>query len=48
MDLKKSSITADILHVLNDGKEHTLIEIAEIVEVSRTTLQRHMQSVSYR
>ena len=29
MDLKKSSITADILHVLNDGKIHTLQEIAD-------------------
>ena len=48
MDLKKSSITADILHVLNDGKEHTLIEIAEIVEVSERTVRRHIQSLSYR
>ena len=33
MDLKKSSITADILNVLSDCKIHTLQEIADIVEV---------------
>ena len=42
MDLKKSSITADILHVLSDGKVHTLQEIANIVEVSKKTVYRHM------
>lgn len=48
MDLKKSSITADILHVLHDGKVHTLQEIADEVEVSYCTVQRHIQSLSYR
>ena len=48
MDLKKSSITADILHVLNDGKIHTLQEIADEVEVSKWTVHRHIQSLSYR
>ena len=48
MDLKKSSITADILHVLNDGKVHTLQEIADEVEVCKKTVQRHIQSLSYR
>jgi len=48
MDLRCSSITADILHVLNDGKIHTCREIAEKVEVSLRTVKRHIQSLSYR
>ena len=48
MDLKKSSITADILHVLNDGKIHTLQEIADEVEAHKSTIKRHLQSLSYR
>lgn len=48
MDLKKSSITADILNVLSDCKVHTMQEIAEIVEVSRQTVVKHIQSLSYR
>ena len=48
MDLKKSSITADILNVLSDCKVHTLQEIADIVEVSKWTVQRHIQSLAYR
>ena len=48
MDLKKSSITADILNVLSDCKVHTMQEIAEIVEVSRQTVIKHIQSLSYR
>ena len=48
MDLKKSSITADILSLLSDGKVHTLQEIADEVEVSKITVHRHIQSLSYR
>ena len=48
MDLRKSSITADILHVLNDGKIHTMQQIADEVEVSERTIRRHIQSLSYR
>lgn len=48
MDLRKSSITADILNVLSDGKIHTLQDIAEKVEVCRQTVCRHIQSLSYR
>ena len=48
MDLRASSITADILNVLSDGKKHTMCEIAEIVEVSERTVRRHIQSLSYR
>lgn len=48
MDLKKSSITADILNILSDCKVHTLQEIADEVEVSKMTVRRHIQSLSYR
>lgn len=48
MDMRSSSITADILNVLADGKKHTMQEIAEIVEVSERTVRRHVQSLSYR
>lgn len=48
MDLKKSSITADILNVLVDGEIHTIQEIADTVEVSYSTVKRHIQSLSYR
>ena len=48
LDLKKSSITADILNVLADGKTHTMLEIAQQVEVCQRTVRRHIQSLSYR
>ena len=48
MDLRKSSITADILNVLSDGKVHTFNDIAEKVEVHKNTVYRHIQSLSYR
>ena len=48
MDLKKSSITADILNYLSDCKVHSLQEIADEVEVSKMTVRRHIQSLSYR
>ena len=48
MDLKKSSITADILNVLTDCNVHTIDEIAFKVEVSRSTVKRHINSLSYR
>lgn len=48
MDLRKSSITADILNILSDGKVHKIDDIAELVEVSRSTVKRHIQSLSYR
>ena len=48
VDLRASSITADILNVLSDGKKHTMQEIADVVEVSERTVRRHIQSLSYR
>ena len=48
MDLKKSSITADILSFISDGQVHTMQEIADEIEVSNCTVQRHIQSLSFR
>jgi len=48
MDLKRSSITADILNAISDGKVHTFQQIADEVEVSKKTVYRHIQSLSYR
>lgn len=48
MDLKKSSITADILNILSDCQVHTMQEIADEVEVHRNTVAKHIQSLSYR
>ena len=48
MDLRSSSITADILNFLSDGKLHTYSEIAEEVEVHKNTVYKHIQSLSYR
>ena len=39
MDLRKSSITADILNFISDGKLHTYQEIADEVEVSYSTVR---------
>ena len=48
MDLKASSITADILNILSDGKLHKMQDIANEIEVSRQTVYKHIQSLSYR
>lgn len=48
IDLKSRSITADILNILSDGKVHTMTEISVKVEVSRKTVNKHIQSLSYR
>ncbi len=48
MDLRKSSITADILNILSDCKVHTMQDIADEIEISRKTVVRHIQSLSYR
>ena len=48
IDLKSRSITADILNILSDGKLHTMNEISVKVEVSRKTVGKHIQSLSYR
>lgn len=48
MKAKSSSTTADILNFISDGKVHTLQEIADEVEISKKTVQRHIQSLSYR
>lgn len=48
MDLKYSSITADIINILSDCKLHKMQEIADKVEVSERTVRKHIQSLSYR
>ena len=48
MDFRSSSVTADILNYISDGKVHTLQEIANEVEVSYSTAKRHIQSLAYR
>lgn len=48
MDIRSASITADILNYISDGKLHSMQEIANEVEVSRVTVQRHIQSLAYR
>lgn len=48
MDIRSSSITADILNYISDGKLHTMRDIAIEVEVSERTARRHIQSLSYR
>ena len=48
MDLKYSSITADIINILSACKLHKMQEIADKVEVSERTVRKHIQSLSYR
>lgn len=48
MSLRSSSILSDILFILSDCKVHTIDEIAEEVEISRSTAKRYIQSLSYR
>src|SRR5574344_138051 len=48
MNVKSSSVTADILNIISDCKVHTLQEIADEIEVSKITVYRHIQSLSYR
>lgn len=48
MDFKSSSVTADILNYISDGKVHSLQEIADEVEVHKNTVYKHIQSLSYR
>ena len=44
----KRNIQADILDIISDGKFHTMNEIASVVEISRMTVYRHIQALSYR
>ena len=47
MNLKTISISDDILYFLSDSKVHTLQELAEEIEVSKKTIFRHIQMLSY-
>lgn len=48
MNIRSSSITADILNYISDGKVHTMKQIANELEIHINTVQRHIQSLSYR
>ena len=48
MGIRSSSILSDILFILSDCKIHTIDELANEVEVSRSTIKRYIQSLSYR
>ena len=47
MDLRKSSITADILNILHDCRIHKMRDIAVQVGVHERTVRRHVQSLSF-
>lgn len=46
--MRSRNIQADILDYLSDNKMHSMSKIAEELEVSRMTVYRHIQSLSYR
>ena len=46
--MKKRDIQADILALISDGKLWKMSEIAREIEVCRKTVNRHIQSLSYR
>lgn len=46
--MRNKNIQADILALISDGKVRTLQTIADKVEVSKITVFRHIQSLSYR
>lgn len=46
--VRSRNIQADILNVLLDGNVHTTREIASEVEVSQSTVKRHIQTLAYR
>lgn len=46
--VRNKNIQADILSLISDGKVRTLQTIADQVEVSKITVFRHIQSLSYR
>lgn len=46
--MKKRDIQADILALLSDGRLWKMNDIASEIEVCRKTVNRHIQSLSYR
>lgn len=48
MSIRSSSILSDMLFILSDCKVHTIDELANEIEVSRSTIKRYIQSLSYR
>ena len=47
MSAKTASSISDILSLLSDGRIHTMQEIADKIEVYRSIVKRHIQSLSY-
>ena len=47
MGIRSSSIVSDMLFILSDCKVHTIDELANEIEVSRSTIKRYIQSLSY-
>lgn len=48
MSIRSSSILSDMVFILSDCKVHTIDELANEIEVSRSTIKRYIQSLSYR
>lgn len=48
VSIRSSSILSDMLFILSDCKVHTIDELANEIEVSRSTIKRYIQSLSYR
>ena len=46
--MRKVMIAIDILDVLSDNKRHTIMEIADKIEVCYNTVQRHLTDLSIR
>ncbi len=46
--MRSKNIQADILAILNDGKVHSMQDIANQIESCRRTVIRHIQSLSFR
>lgn len=46
--MRSVKIAKDILDVLSDQKRHTIMDIAEQIEVSYNTVQRHLADLSLR
>ena len=46
--MRSIRVTNDILDVLSDNRRHTIAEIADKIEVSYNTVQRHLADLSVR
>ena len=44
--MRRRYVQGEILFYLFDGKKHTVYELSEKIEVSQTTIKRHIQDLS--